>query len=171
MLSVLVFYSYSVSLEMVLRCSNARFILQLSHTHAQTHTPRRMELYQAEMVRWRGWAHDKTVERNAPGDVVYSLVSKNCVRFVGIAVQLSSLELTLVAPTTTVQSDTHVFSDIVIVGIVVGVYILFMMVTAGIFVMLRYRNIRVQRTAIDMENSVFRARTLAQCGNRRAHTM
>ena len=115
-----------------------------------------MELYQAEMVRWRGWAHDKTVERHAPGDVVYSLVSKNCVRFVGIAVQLSSLELTLVAPTTTVQSDTHVFSDIVIVGIVVGVYILFMMVTAGIFVMLRYRNIRVQRTAIDMENSVFR---------------
>ena len=66
----------------------------------------------------------------------------------GISVQLLALELTLAAPTTAVQSDTHVFPDIDIVGIVIAACILFVMVAAGIFAMLRFRNIRVQR----MEN-------------------
>jgi len=68
------------------------------------------------------------------------------------------LELTLAAPATAIQSDTHVVSNIVIVGIAIAVRILFIMVTVGIFAMLWCHNIHVQRTVINMENghSVFR---------------
>jgi len=91
----------------------------LTHTRTSTHTQVDGTVSSGECeVAWV--AQDKTVKRYAPGDVVYALVSKNCVHVVGIFVQLSVLELTLAAPTSAIQSqtDTHVVSDIVIVGIV-----------------------------------------------------